>query len=279
MKVNDKRTFDVMVVDDNLIRSFTKPESGSNLVMSDEDVPHFYKQVPLAIYKNNEEQIGDFAPVIRLINAYDVLMSDSMNEFDRFAWAYLLLKGMSLSQEGAEKVKRQRVFEQLEDTGDVAFLTKTIDTDFIKFMADLLRSEIHRQSGIPNLEDYDGAGASGKTLTKFIYLMELFTDPKESYFKDGLFKRAELINAILSMTGSGGDVSEMDVVMTRNTPDNSDEQAEIFNKYAGGISAKTRIEHFADFVDDPEEELKMVEEEQSILGDIFDNPVPPSTEG
>ena len=265
-----KRYASVLYVDDKMVREYKKPAEGSEMTLVGEEVPHFYKQVPLVVYANNEEMIGDFDPALPLIDAYDVLVSDSMNEFDRFAWAYLLLKGMALSQDQAEKVKQLRMFENLDETGDVSFLTKDIATEFIKFMADLLRSEIHRQSGIPNLEDYDGAGASGKTMTKFIYLMELFTDPKESYFVEGLHKRIELINTILTIKGTGGDANSVKIIMNRNTPDNSKEQAEIFNLYRGHIAHRTLIETFADFVDDPDEELELIEAESPVM-DMFDD--------
>lgn len=219
---------------------------------------HFYGQVPLVVYRNNEEEIGDFEPVMHLIDAYDVLMSDSMNEFDRFAWAYLLLKGMRMSDQDASNVKHRRMFEDLESTDAVKFLTKDMATDFIKFMTDLVRDEIHRQSGIPNLEDYDASGASGKTMGKFIYLMELFTDPKESYFKEGLYKRVELIDAIRRFGEKPGRV---DIIMNRNMPDASKEQAEIFTMYSGRVSQKTLLENFADFVKDADAEMKQLEEE------------------
>jgi len=175
---------------------------------------------------------------------------------------------MSLTAENAEALKRMRVFENLEDTSDVSFLTKDIDTEFIKFMSDLIRNEIHRQSGIPNLEDYDASGASGKTMTKFIYLMELFTDPKESYFKIGLLDRFDCLNRIMRIQGKQIDPMKINVIMNRNKPDNSMEQAEIFNQYAGHISEKTLIENFADFVDDVDAELEQIEEEKAAYPEI-----------
>ena len=258
----------VMFVDDRQIYEFTMLKDGDVLEPIGEPEPHFYKRVPLVVFKNNEEKIGDFEPVQPLIDAYDVLLSDSMNEFDRFSWAYLLLKGMSLTAENAEALKRMRVFENLEDTSDVSFLTKDIDTEFIKFMSDLIRNEIHRQSGIPNLEDYDASGASGKTMTKFIYLMELFTDPKESYFKIGLLDRFDCLNRIMRIQGKQIDPMKINVIMNRNKPDNSMEQAEIFNQYAGHISEKTLIENFADFVDDVDAELEQIEEEKAAYPEI-----------
>lgn len=230
---------------------------------------HFYGDVPLVVYSNNEEQIGDFEPVQHLIDAYDVLVSDSMNEFDRFAWAYLLLKGMSLNEDQANRLKRTRTFENLDTEDSVAFLTKEMATEFIKFMTDLIRDEIHRQSGIPNLEDYDASGASGKTMGKFIYLMELFTDPKESYFKQGLFRRIALIDKILRF---GVEPGRVDIVMNRNTPDNSLEQAQIFQSYAGFVSHRTLLETFADFVDDPDEEMdRLAEERETSLVTVMGN--------
>ena len=223
-----------------------------------EEGRHYYGDVPLVVYQNNEEMIGDFEPVVHLIDAYDVLVSDSLNEFDRFAWAYLVMKGMTLSPEQAARLKQTRTFENLSADDTIEFLTKDMATEFVSFMTDLVRNEIHRQSGIPNLEDYDGAGASGKTMTKFIYLMELFTDPKESYFKQGLYRRVELIDRILRY---GLEPGRVDITMNRNTPDNSIEQAEIFNKYAGFVSQRTLLENFADFVDDVDEEIEELERE------------------
>jgi len=230
---------------------------------------HYYNAVPLVVFQNNEEMIGDFEPVQHLIDAYDVLISDSLNEFDRFAWAYLVLKGFDFSDNDKRNLERIRTIKLLNPDDAIEFLTKEMPTDFIKFMTDLIRGEIHRQSGMPNLEDYDGAGASGKTMSKFIYLMELFTDPKASYFQEGLKKRIELIDRVLKYTEEPGRV---DVIMNRNMPDNSKEQAEILNLYAGHVSHKTLLENFADFVDDPDAEIEQLEAEKPAFDvEAFEN--------
>ena len=80
--------------------------------------------------------MGDFEAVQPLIDAYDVLMSDSMNEFDRFAWAYLVLKGFQLSKNDVEDIKFKRVFQNLDEKSAIEFLTKEIPTEFVKHMGD-----------------------------------------------------------------------------------------------------------------------------------------------
>ena len=265
-KKND--SYIINLVDDKAITEYSWKKEASGLTFIS-TTPHFYNEVPLVVYRNNEDLIGDFDPIEPLIDAYDTLISDSMNEFDRFAWAYLILKGMSLNPENAEKIKRMRMFENLDDEQGVSFLTKTIDTAFIQFMTETIRQEIHRQSGIPNLDDYTfGGAASGATLGKFIYLMELFTDPKESYFTEGLYKRIRLITNVLKFLSKPvGEPEEITVIMNRNKPDASLEQAQIFSLYDGRVSRKTLLENFADFVKDAQKELDQLKEEQ---GQIYD---------
>jgi hypothetical protein len=101
-------------------------------------------------------------------------------------------------------------------------------------------------------------------MNKFIYLMELFTDPKESYFKQGLKQRIKLITLSANLDGLPSDI---DIIMSRNTPDASREYAEIFSLYDGRISRKTLIENFADFVPDAELEMEQLKQEQ---GNIYD---------
>ena len=108
-------------------------------------------------------------------------------------------------------------------------------------------------------------------MSRFIYLMELFTDPKESYFTEGLMQRIELVTAILGKTGTQGDAKEVNIIMNRNMPDASLEQAEIFNKYTGFVSQRTLMDNFADFVDDVDAEMEQLAEETPVF-DVEDVP-------
>ena len=221
---------------------------------------HGYDRPPLVVYENNEDMIGDFAAVVPLINAYDVLMSDSMNEFDRFAQAYLVAKGFSITSDDVEKMKYKRAFSLLNHDDSLEFLTKPIEVEFIKHEAEQLRAEIHRGAGIPNLDDFKwGSNASGETLDKWIYLMELFTGIKEAYFREGLQKRIEILTVYMGLKDKPEDI---DISMNRNDPDKSMLLADLLQKYSGFVSDATLLENFADFVDDVDEELKRLKAEK-----------------
>ena len=66
--------------------------------MLDEQIAHFYGDVPVIEVINNNDRTGDFEKVMTLIDAYNNLESDSMNDFDYFSDAYLFLKGASLDR-------------------------------------------------------------------------------------------------------------------------------------------------------------------------------------
>jgi len=242
-----------------------------------DETAHYYKQIPLVVYRNNEDEIGDFDTVKKLIDAYDVLMSDSLNEFDRFAWAYLILKGLTLeTDDEAENIKLKKIFE-VPIEGAVDFLTKDIPHDFIQFMSELIRKEIHKQTHVPDFLDnaQTGDSLSGVAISKLLYDFEFIAATKEAYFKEGLQKRIELINAVLGIK-SGKDAASGDVqiIMNRNIPQNDKENAEIYGMLDGkGFSRETLMGRFANFVESPADELKKFEEEQGDSIDLDEPPV------
>jgi SPP1 family phage portal protein len=233
---------------------------------------HFYKDVPVIYNANNDEEISDIGLVKSLIDAYDVLMSDSLNEFDRFAWAYLKLVGVMPSDEDIKDMKQKRVFGNLDDPDAISFLTKDIPTDYIEMMRKWVRNEIHSQSFIPDLEEIKtSSSASGVSIDRFIYVLEYTATDKESMTRIALQERLSLMRNLPNLT-----IPEAKIIMLRNTPANDKEKAELFNIYWGKLSEKTVITHFAPQVEDVDEELKLIkkmkEEHRANMPDLDNIP-------
>ena len=83
--VEDNTYTIVEVIDATHVRRY-KLNTGLSLL---EEYPHYFSMVPVAIFKNNEEESGDFERVISLIDAYDKMQSDSLNDFEYFVDAYV----------------------------------------------------------------------------------------------------------------------------------------------------------------------------------------------
>ena len=67
--------------------------------------PHHFGFVPVVVYEYNEEEIGDFEPVLSLIDAYDKMESDSLDDFDYFVDAYLCLAGLNANKDDVAAMK------------------------------------------------------------------------------------------------------------------------------------------------------------------------------
>ncbi len=62
---------------------------------------HMMGDIPVIVVWNNEEQMGDYEPVITLNDAYDNGQSDTANDMDYFTDAYLCIAGASSIMEDA----------------------------------------------------------------------------------------------------------------------------------------------------------------------------------
>lgn len=233
----------------------------------DYETEHGYGMVPVAVYRNNDEIAGDYEHVMKLIDAYDILMSDSMNEFDRFAWAYLLLRNISMSKDDVEDAKRKRVIEIMGENGGVEFLTKQVQTEFIEFMRKWIREEIHKQTHIPDMADEQFAGQqSGIAIRYKLNDLENIASVKEIGFREGLRRRLDLLNAFWRTQGRAlGDTRDIDIMMQRNVPENFLEQAQIVGQLRGHVSHKSLLDHVVGFVDDAQAEMDALQEEQDVL--------------
>lgn len=238
----------------------------------DASAPHEYEAVPVVVFKNNDEEVGDIEPALGLIDAYDRVVSDSINEFDRFAWAYLVLKGMGVSKEDAEDIKQKRILEIMSEFGDVKFLTKDVPHEFIQFMAELLRKEIHKQTHVPDFADdaVAGSGLSGVAMDRMMYDFENLCVSKEMFFKDALYDRVRLLNTVMGKVGyPTADPKEIDFVFNRNKVTSYEELGKAMQFYAGHVSEQTLIEQFAPFVKDPRAEMEAVTEEKKSNAEAF----------
>lgn len=98
-----------------------------------EEVPYFYNQVPITVFNLNRDNVSCFDSIISLQDAYNNLLSAEIDDFDAFADAYLILKGVTADSDDLADMKRNRVL--LMDAEDSAeYLTKNISDTQIQNM-------------------------------------------------------------------------------------------------------------------------------------------------
>ena len=255
--VEDNTYTIVEVIDATHVRRY-KLNTGLSLL---EEYPHYFSMVPVAIFKNNEEESGDFERVISLIDAYDKMQSDSLNDFEYFVDAYLALYGFTADSEDVAQMKENRVL--LMDEGTSAeWLIKQVNDAYVENMKNRLDKDIHKFAKCPNMSDQEFASNASGIAIKFKLLgTENLVSIKERKFKRGLQQRFELMSMINNVLSEGFDWRAIDINFTRNIPSNDTDIANMVNTLKDIVSEETLLAQIP-FIDDVQAELERVKSER-----------------
>lgn len=150
---------------DNEFIYYAEGKSASSLVIGDKQ-PNLFGCCPLQGIPNNREMQGDAEKVLALIDAYDRALSDTNNEVDSFANAYMVYENVQIKDDEMRKAQVSGAiqFYSPDGKGKVYFLTKEINDGFIEHHLDRLEENIYRFSKTPNLSDEAFGTASGISL-------------------------------------------------------------------------------------------------------------------
>ena len=243
-------------------------DAGGNLNQIESSF-HVFGQVPVTPYFNNDECQGDFELVISEIDAYDSFESDSVNEADYFADSYLVLSGMEgTTSEDVAGMKENRVLV-FPEGGTGEWLTKTVNDTWIENEKKRLDQDIHKFSCCPAMTDDEfSANASGVAMKYKLLGLENKVGVKENEFEKGLRRRIELIYGVMNKVAGGIDYLDINIIFTRNLPQDLSASVDTVIKLDGVVSDETRLSLLPIDID-VNEELDKVEEKKLSNYSLF----------
>lgn len=244
-----------------------------------------FGDVTIIEYSNNEEQQGDFEQVISLIDAYNLLMSDRVNDKEEFIDAILLLINAILGDTPEEESETIRAIKtekllQLPSESDARYLVRTFDESGVEILKKALEQDIHKFANVPCLSDENFVGnASGVAMEYKLLGLEMITKIKERNFRTGLKQRIDLYGAINNIKG-GDKHFDVEPVFTRGLPKNLVEIANIVTQLQDMVPAD-KLLALLPFIKDAEavaaemerEKQKKVKEQQQMFG-VEENTAP-----
>ena len=240
---------------------------------------HYFGAIPIIEYLNNKEAIGDFEMQIPLIDAYNNLMSDRVNDKDQFIDSILALYGTILgdtteeTKEALETLKKEKLLE-LPIDAKAEYLTRQMDESGAETLRTALKEDIYTFSHVPNLTDESFAGqASGVALEYKLLGLEMLTKTKERHYRQGLRKRIQLYCNFLGLKQIAIDAGSIVPTFTRALPKNLQELAGIVSMLQNRVSERTLL-NLLPFVEDPDGEIDAVRDQKAeavqLQRDSFD---------
>lgn len=244
---------------DNLMVHRYKSTAGFSSFELIEETPHYFKQVPIAVFNLNTENENIFNQIITLQDAYNELVSSETDSFQSWADAYLIMKGVSATEEELTDAKNKRAF-MIDSDADVAYLTKNVSDTQVENMLTNLDEQIYKISNAPNFSDEKFMTASGVSIRYKLVGFENISANIESQMRKALQKRIELIVEVDGMLNGESLWRDINIVFTRNLPTDLTETASIVNQLRGLVSDETLLS-LLEFVKDPQEEVQRVREQ------------------
>ena len=222
--------------------------------------PHFFKQVPIVVFELNSDKESIFAQVMSLQDAYNELQSGEVDSWNAFADAYIIMKGVTGTEEDLAQAKSSRVF-MIDNDADISYLTKNINDTQIQNMLVDINNNIHKIANCPDFSQESFGTVSGIALRYRLLGFENVASSIEANMRKALQKRIELLCEILNLKGGETMWRDVKIQFTRNLPVNVEETTTIVNSLRGLVSDETLLS-LLPFITDPAAELERLKEQQ-----------------
>ena len=262
----DTETYQAVIMTKQFVYSIVL-EGKEKGVISEKPVPHNMGDIPIIEYKNNKYSIGDFEQQIGLIDSYNSLTANRINDKEQFIDSILVLYGARLGDDEEESIKAMESLAEhklleLHPEARAEYLSKTLNEKEVETLRNAVKQDIYTFSHIPNLTDENFAGNSSGVAMEFKLLgLEMITKIKQRYYVKGLKKRIKLFANYLGLTQIAIDANSIIPHFSRSLPKNLLEISQIVSNLDGKVSQETLLSQIP-FVEDPMSEIEKVNEEK-----------------
>lgn len=259
--------FEATILTDSLVMERTL-KSGKLISRGDiEDFEHGYGEVPITEYLNSSDRVGDFEPIISLLDAYNILQSDRVIDRERLVDAILAFYGGTFTEEQQQQLQNSRILANLPEDAKVEYIVKNINESDADVLRKTIAQDIHKISMTPDMSDDNFAGnSSGVALLYKLLAFEQHIKDKERYFEKALKERFEIYNNMLVLQNvmSAVKLADVDAVFNRALPRNDLEISQMINNLTGIVDRETLVAQLS-FVQDAKETVELAEKEQDTL--------------
>lgn len=263
----DATKYQAEVFTQNLHYHIVLRDSSTGTTQNEQVEPHNLGQVPIIEYRNNHFAIGDYEQQISLIDAYNSLMGNRVNDKEQAVESILVLYGAQLADNledarEAMSILAEEGLLELPADAKADFLKNALDESATEILRNALKEDIYTFSHVPNLTDENFAGNSSGVAMEFKLMgLEMITKTKEANYKRGLRQRVAIFAHYLGMQQIALEAHSIVPQFSRGLPKNLLEISQIISNLDGKVSLRQLIS-LLPFVEDPDAELEALKEQK-----------------
>lgn len=254
------------VYDDRVVRTYETTNMYTSFTLIDEQ-QHYFNQVPVTFFSLNTEERGIADSIFSLQDAYNALVSDSIDDWDSFCDAYLVLKGMTADAEDLNDMKQKRALI-LDSDASAEYLIKNTQTTEIEHLLATVEEKIRELSSCPNFNNETFGTSSGIAIRYRMMAMENRTAAILNNFRKALQRRIELLADVESLISGEQVWRDIQIEFTRNLPTDLSDTVTAINQLRGLVSEETLLAQLP-FIDNVEAELERISKERASMVQMY----------
>lgn len=230
-------------------------------------VKHYLGDIPVIEYRNNKFCIGDFEQQIGLIDSYNSLMANRVNDKEQFINSLLIMYGAKLADGTDDAIRamallREAGLLELPRESKAEYISQTLEEESVETLKKALKNDIYTFSHVPNLTDENFAGNSSGVAMEYKLLgLEMITKTKQRYYTKGLKRRILMFANYLGIQSIKLNINSIVPQFSRGLPKNILEISQIISNLEGKVSTRQLIS-LLPFIEDPDAEIEALEKEK-----------------
>lgn len=232
-----------------------------------ETTANYFNDVPVSVFRLNEDEDNIFNSIIALNDAYNELQSAEVDDYQAWVDSYLQLIGVDANTEDIAEMKQNRVLI-LPEGAQAAWLTKNANDTQIVNMLNNIKENIFKVSACPDMADEHFLAQSGTALAYKLVGFENVASGIVAQFTKAIQRRIELMCNILNLKATEVVWRDVNINFVRNLPVNLTETIQLVNALKGTVSDKTLLAQIP-FIDDVEGEIEAVAEQKAANMEMF----------
>ena len=210
-------------------------------------------------------------------DAYNTVLSDNLNDYETFADAYMVIKGMTADDDDLDSMKTHRVL-LMDSDASAEYLTKNFSDAQTQNILNTINKKIHSIANSPDFTDETFMAESGVALRYKLVGFENTASGIENQMKKALTKRIELLSEILKLTDNEIIWADVNIQFTRNLPTDITESVNMVSALQGIVSDETLLS-LLPFINDPATEVEKLKQQKKENVNLFDFSISSNIEG
>lgn len=242
---------------------------------------HKFSQLPLIEFAEDNERTGIFDDVISLIDAIDSVLSAKTNDISSFADAYLVIKGVKLSEEQLREIQDNRLInlylsKKASFTNDTSiqpsaeFMTPDSNDETQENFLNRAIDLVYQISQVVNLND-SSMGMSAQAISGVALLQRY--QPMQAKARTKALKMDKALRQLFGILFTDVwrepslKVSDLAFDHKRSIPHNLAEEADIVQKMNGQVDDVTKLGLFSG-IDNPEKAVQRLKDQEAEEADL-----------